>query len=540
MLIEIRSPVLRKKRISFHPGLNVVLGDKNATNSIGKSTALMIVDFVFGGDTFLETNFDAVTALGHHFYEFSFNFNDEITHFRRDTQNPAVVFQCTKDYQPTHEINIKSYTNWLKEQYLTKDHDISFRGMVGLFSRIWPKSNVTNVRNPLHAVANQSASDCILNIIKVFNQYNAISSASTAVAAKESEKKALNTAFKYSIVERISKSQYSKNIVELEAIQAEVDAIKNDIAKFSLNIREVVDRDLLDLKLQKDELLARRMPLQASLTRTERNLKESKFIKSSQFESLREFFPSVNADRIAEIELFHSSLASVLKKELQENQKSLHIQIDTIGAAISDIDTQIADRLKNYDNPVALIERVSALSQKWNKLRRENEYYTKRGNFEQELKELAEALSNIKTIILNNIQGSINDEITNIVKRIYGEESKSPHLTLHETSYSYQVVDDTGTGKAYSNLVVFDLAIFGLTELPILIHDSPLFKNIENTTVAKFISEYERFEKQSFISLDEIEKYGSTAAARLSALSVLKLDSESVLYNKVWRRQATS
>ena len=36
--------------IEFHPGLNAVLGDENRLNSIGKSTLLMIIDFVFGGD----------------------------------------------------------------------------------------------------------------------------------------------------------------------------------------------------------------------------------------------------------------------------------------------------------------------------------------------------------------------------------------------------------------------------------------------------------------------------------------------------------
>ncbi|WP_250518578.1 DUF2326 domain-containing protein [Caballeronia sp. ATUFL_M1_KS5A] len=540
MLKEIRSPQLRARSISFHSGLNVVLGDANATNSIGKSTALMIIDFVFGGDTFLETNADAITALGHHFYEFSFVFDGEVSRFRRDTQSPGVVFRCDDQYQPVQELNLRSFTNWLKEKYLTDAHDISFRAMVGLFSRIWPKPNVTNVRHPLHTVASQSASDCIATIIRIFDRYSEIEAASAAVAYKDSERKALGSAFKYAIVEKISKTQYSKNVVELSAIQAEVDSIKNDIARFSLNIREVVDRDLLDLKNQKDELLAKKLPLQANLQRTERNLRENKFVKSAQFESLREFFPSVNSERIADIELFHSSLATVLKKELQENQKSLRLQVETIDTAITELDTQISERLKNYDNPVALIERVSALSQKWNRLRRENDYYSKREDINRELSDLTEHLSHLKTSVLNDIQTLVNDEIGKIVKRIYGEESKAPRLTLHETNYSYQVVDDTGTGKAYSNLVVFDLAIFALSDLPILIHDSPLFKNVENTTVAKFISEYERFEKQSFISLDEIEKYGSAAATRLSALSVLTLDNVNVLYNRVWRREATN
>ena len=34
-----------REPIRFHNGLNVILGEKGATNSIGKSTLLMIIDF---------------------------------------------------------------------------------------------------------------------------------------------------------------------------------------------------------------------------------------------------------------------------------------------------------------------------------------------------------------------------------------------------------------------------------------------------------------------------------------------------------------
>ena len=37
-------------------GLNSILGDDVSTNSIGKSTLLMIIDFVFGGNTFISKN----------------------------------------------------------------------------------------------------------------------------------------------------------------------------------------------------------------------------------------------------------------------------------------------------------------------------------------------------------------------------------------------------------------------------------------------------------------------------------------------------
>ena len=41
-------------RISLHAGLNTVMGSSNGSNSIGKSTFLMIIDFAFGGDDYVE------------------------------------------------------------------------------------------------------------------------------------------------------------------------------------------------------------------------------------------------------------------------------------------------------------------------------------------------------------------------------------------------------------------------------------------------------------------------------------------------------
>lgn len=47
----------------FHSGLNAVVGDEIASNSIGKSTMLMIIDFVFGGEDYIKKNHDTVDQL---------------------------------------------------------------------------------------------------------------------------------------------------------------------------------------------------------------------------------------------------------------------------------------------------------------------------------------------------------------------------------------------------------------------------------------------------------------------------------------------
>jgi hypothetical protein len=537
MLIEIRSNVLRQKRIEFHAGLNVVIGDANATNSIGKSTALMLVDFVFGGNSFIELNKDAVVELDHHSYEFCFEFNSVRYYFRRNTVAPNNVIICNNKYEPSGVQELDDFNKWLKEMYASQKYALTFRALVGIFSRIWPKDNVTNVRRPLHSVAGQAASECITILIKIFERYKEIEAAHQKLSAKESERSALRKAVTYSFVDKIGKRKYSENEVELARINNEVHDIKTDLAKYALNIRAVIDKELLQLKQSKDLLLQQRLKVEEKLLRTRRNLQENKYIKSEQFDSLVEFFPEVNTDKIAQIEVFHSSVAALLKKELNESQSTLLAQQEDIESALREIDSQISERLSNFENPTALIEHVYSLSQKWNKLNRENELHEKQANIEEEYKLLKKNLSELKIAILKTIQLMVNTKITEIVTRVYGENAKTPVLELEESSYSFDIVDDTGTGKAFANLVIFDLSIFALTDLPILIHDTPLFKNVENQAVAKFIKEYMRFEKQSFVALDEIKKYGAEAEKLLIKNMIIQVSDKAVLYIKDWRKR---
>ena len=57
---EVRPP------IRFHRGLNAVLGDDSGSNSIGKSTLFMIIDFVFGGSDYITKQKDVHQEIGGH------------------------------------------------------------------------------------------------------------------------------------------------------------------------------------------------------------------------------------------------------------------------------------------------------------------------------------------------------------------------------------------------------------------------------------------------------------------------------------------
>ena len=117
----------------------------------------------------------------------------------------------------------------------------------------------------------------------------------------------------------------------------------------------------------------------------------------------------------------------------------------------------------------------------------------------------------------------------------FSEHRKSPRLSLDDATYSFEVFEDTGTGTAYFGLVLFDLAVFRATSLPAIAHDSVLFKNNSNDSVANLVRLYATIQKQSFIALDEIQKYGPAAAEILKMQSVIQLSDNAVLYIKDWR-----
>lgn len=95
MLIEMKSPAFKehgKERppISFKEGLNVVLGKEDGAVSIGKSSTLLAIDFVFGGSTYIKS--DDVKKEGHHTIFFTFKFDGVEYQFARNTGDANNIY----------------------------------------------------------------------------------------------------------------------------------------------------------------------------------------------------------------------------------------------------------------------------------------------------------------------------------------------------------------------------------------------------------------------------------------------------------------
>lgn len=78
--------------VRFHEGLNVVLGKEDGAMSIGKSSSLLVLDFLFGDNTYVKS--DGVKQEGHHTIFFTFRFDGKDYHFARNVGDPDAVFIC--------------------------------------------------------------------------------------------------------------------------------------------------------------------------------------------------------------------------------------------------------------------------------------------------------------------------------------------------------------------------------------------------------------------------------------------------------------
>ena len=118
MLVEMFSPVFMERGevrppIRFKEGLNVVLGKEDGANSIGKSSAMLAIDFVFGGNTYLKS--DGVRHIGHHTIFFAFLFDGETHYFARSTEDADKVFPCKANYDLIGPYWTKDeFVDWLR------------------------------------------------------------------------------------------------------------------------------------------------------------------------------------------------------------------------------------------------------------------------------------------------------------------------------------------------------------------------------------------------------------------------------------------
>ena len=536
MLKVINCKIFRNKRVSFHPGLNVVVGDVNAANSIGKSSLLMVVDFIFGGNTYLEHNKDVVKELGDHEFGFEFIFNKVSHYFLRNTNQSESIKKCDKDYNILSEVSLNDYSSFLKVQYSLTNIDLSFREIVSLYARVWGKPNQF-VKKPLQGFDKEKDKDSITKLLKLFNKYSILKESIEKIKKEQEDRSIFNKAVTNELIPKVSKTEYSKNKLQLSDLENELEDIKNNILKYTINVDELTNKELLVLKREKDDLLKIEFSIQNKKKRIESNLEEKSPIKSKNLQQLVTYFPASNISKIETIEEFHSKLSKILKNEFKIELAHIEEKLALVKSEISEIDLKIETLLSNTGNPIKVVNRIYDLTYESREVKSKNEAYEKKEQFNENIKLWNEDLEEKAKSVTTEIEQMINISLIDLNKKVHDDSRTPPIFFLSKDKYTFSLTQNTGTGKAFINLILFDLSIYRLTELPVLIHDSFLFKNIETSTIENLITIYNSFLKQTFIAIDELNKYDKETQNVIISQKCLDLDNVNLLFTKDWRDQ---
>lgn len=531
MLVEIKSSVFRKEIITFHSGLNVVLGDEKADNSIGKSNLLLIIDFVFGGDTYIAHSKDVIEQLGEHSFYFCFKFDIDYK-FKRSTNDAKTIFKCDKDYNIDTSITIDDFTKFLQEKFNIDYPHSTFRALVGAYSRIWGKDNY-DIHKPLKTYKDDAKENIgIDNLIKLFNRYGELNEINEKIKKDQEANKILDGMYKNNYASKIKKTEFNKNTKQIDLINKEIEDIQNNVLKYVLNVQEIVNKEVLSLKSEKNNLLLIKNNYENQLLRINNNLKSEVNLNSKHLKKLQEFFPNSNIQEINKIEGFHTKIKKILSSEIESAKKLIEAEITNVDDDIKKIDIKIAEYFKNDTDPKHIIDKVYDLTLQLNNLENTNKFYQEKEDKVQSIKSMKINLFEKLNLITAEIKEKINTKMLEMNKNIYLNDN-SPIFNIDDYKYSLSKPNDTGTGTGEASLVIFDLAIFDLTELPLLIHDMVIFKDIGINTMESLIGLYNKNTKQIFISIDEHKKYTNVVKI-LEDKKVIKLDSNKTLFSKVW------
>jgi hypothetical protein len=124
---------------------------------------------------------------------------------------------------------------------------------------------------------------------------------------------------------------------------------------------------------------------------------------------------------------------------------------------------------------------------------------------------------------LIELERCVNDELEKLNDEIYNGLKKAPNISFDKNQYTFETVDDTGTGTSFKSMVLFDIVVLRLTSLPVLIHDSVVLKQIEDFAIEKLMELYTECNKQVFIAFDKLSSYTEKSQVIIEESKVLEL-----------------
>lgn len=544
MLVEIKCDKFRdesgtREPLSFHAGLNAVLGDSKEHNSIGKSTVLMIIDYCFGGKDYADKEVDTIDNVGDHEICFAFEFNGIRHYYSRSTAKfeRNFVYECDKNYVKKYKYHVDSFKEQLASFYGIKRDDITLRQQVGKFFRIYNR-NTHNELRPLNSVLYEEDRVGIESLLKMYNLFNGMEQYNQEVEDAKNEKIA------YDYANKISASLVAKSQDEYDANVKEIEELKKELADLEIdNCKGATDTDYVQAG-EKNEIIIEIKRLKKQKRQLELEIKNLKFddeydTKSftRDFQELRKFFPNEEFNELSQIDKFHKDVQKNIKKDFAETSAEKEEFLSLITAQIEEL-TKKLDNFKNTPNiSQKIVTRHTELSERIKELETANRNFDNKKQYAQKYKDIQTNYESLINQRVHTVCSTINKRMQEINDEFH-DKTRAPELEIKSLKgYSFNTPMDSGAGTRFKGVAIFDLTVLQQTQLPAFIHDSIIFNNMSKESRNTLIKLYsQQTNKQIFIAYDHYTE-NEEAQRILEECKVIKLyDEPNCLFGKQWNK----
>lgn len=555
MLVEVQCDKFIKdgeirKPIHFHAGLNAVIGDDNGSNSVGKSTFLMILDFVFGGKDYVNKCLDVQENVGEHIINFTFEFGGTAYHFSRSNIDYKHVFCCDENYVPFHEdsrMTLEQYHAFLSEHYGTQvEADLSWRGVVSRFIRVW-KRDTLDEEHPIKAAKEEKAEIAIKRYMQLYGKYASVEAQINQAKAAEDERDVFKKSQAYKHIRSAkNKLEYEDNEKRIAKLKQQEQDLAAQSSSGLLDLDSFQAQHLSELDEQLLKYRRERARVQTQLNAIRREMTEGKKSFNKTYSDLEKFFPSVEFQTLENIERFHQQLAKVLGDEFKETEKDLATAYVMLGNEIARILDEVEEIKKIPNVSEAILKEYAKITTELNNLVDANNNYDRMNELNTIVAEYQNNRDQVIRDQLSAIEIMINQKMKDISIQLLKDEQHMPPVLRMEklNKYTFYTPNDGGTGAQYRGVITFDLANMDLSPLPFVIHDMQMLLHIEKKVVTEIVKAYDAQKsagKQVFIAFDRLDTYDLVTQDTMNRNCVLKLSpGGNELFGRAWNKEMES
>ena len=525
--------------IEFHKGLNAVIGNESGTNSVGKSTFLMILDFVFGGDDYIRKSKEVHKNILPHQIRFEFEFEGQSFYFYRTTDDYRAVFRCNREYKPLEdgEMTIAQYCDFLAGKYGLVSDGLTFRGAVSRFIRVDRRETMKEDK-PFRSSERETDAAAILGMLKLYGRYGEVEQQEKVAAEAEDREDTFRAAQKYEYIPHVkNKTEYKRNKEKIITLQAIAENLAAKSSDGLLDLDSMQAEKLRELRAKLSSFRRQRTRLQGQLDIIKQSQADSKKTFQRDYDELLYFFPEVDAKRLEEVENFHRNLTRILGGEIKDSVVDIEAMIEIVATEIKRLEEETI-RIKKMPNvAMAILDEYAAIKKELQLLIDANEAYDNRERLHTIAQDEKKKLDDLIVTEMARIDLKLDGIMEEMNSTMYEDAMKAPIINVESaTSYSFYTPDDGGTGMRYKGLILFDLAVLQSSNLPFLVHDSVLLLQIENEVVERILDYYSKSEKQIFIAFDKTAT--EKAMEILKKAEVLHLTrGGNELFGRAWNRK---